>query len=224
MTKGAKPGPALPQPAELTAEAQSLAASLAQGAKDKAMGVVEQRKAAAAEHVDSVARVLDSVAAEVEQGAPVVAPYLRDAATSIHRVSSTLRERSTDDLLHDLGDFARRRPAALLGVSLAAGFALARLLKSSADRRAAGQSASRAEALGPAAGASSRTTPAPQSGSDQPSEAELADALSPVAGMASLADVSAAPTDTGGASTPPTGTSTAGGGAEAPEPSKAGGV
>lgn len=222
MTKGAKPGPATPQTADLTAEAQSLAANLAQGAKEKALSVVEQQKAAAAEQVDSVARVIDNVATEVEQGAPVVAPYLREAATSIHRVSSTLRERSTDDLLQDVANFARRRPAALLGVSLAAGFALARLLKSSADRRAAGQGAAGAQA--PAAGLSSRTRPAPQSGSDQTSEAELASALSPVAGMASLSDVTGKPADTGRASTGPVGTSGAGGGAEAPEPSKGGSV
>ena len=63
---------------------------------------------------------------------------LREAASSVHRISSSLRDRSVDALLHDFGEFARRRPATLIGASLIGGFALARFLKSSADRRALG--------------------------------------------------------------------------------------
>jgi hypothetical protein len=157
---------------------------------------------------------IEDVAGEVEQGVPVVTPYLRKAASSIHRVSSTLRERSTVDLLQDLSEFARRRPAALVGVSLAAGFALARFLKSSADRRAASRSQ----------GSSSRTHGQHQSGSDQPSEAELSDTPSSVAGMASLSDVTAATRKSGDASSTSAGTSAAGGGAEAPEPGRVGSI
>jgi hypothetical protein len=40
-----------------------------------------------------------------------------------------------DDLIDMATDFARRRPATVTGLSLFAGFAIARFLKASADRR-----------------------------------------------------------------------------------------
>ena len=123
MTKEPSPGSAAPQTAGLTEEVQSLATNLARTVKDKAAGVVEEQKATAAEQVDSVARLIEDVAGKVEQEVPVIAPYLREAASSIHRVSSGLRERSSDDLLQEVIEFARRRPAALVGASLIAGFA-----------------------------------------------------------------------------------------------------
>ena len=46
-----------------------------------------------------------------------------------------MRERSLDDLIGTVEDFARRQPVAFIGGAVAAGFGLARLMKSSADRR-----------------------------------------------------------------------------------------
>ena len=135
MTQGAQSGSAAPQTAGLTEEVQSLATNLARTVKDKAADLVEEQKAAAVEQVDSIASLIEDVAGKVEQEVPVIAPYLREAASSIHRVSSRLRERSPEDLLQEVSEFGRRRPAALVGASLIAGFALARFLKSSADRR-----------------------------------------------------------------------------------------
>ena len=180
MTQGAQSGSAAPQTAGLTEEVQSLAANLARTVKDKAADLVDEQKAAAVEQVDSIASLIEDVAGGVEQEVPVIAPYLREAASSIHRVSSRLRERSPEDLLQEVSEFGRRRPAALVGASLIAGFALARFLKSSADRRAG---AERDRAGETAAGPSSSRRLEP----DQPSEAELADTPSPVAGMTSLA-------------------------------------
>ena len=184
---------------------QSLATNLARTVKDKAVGVVEEQKATAAEQVDSVARLIEDVAGKVEQEVPVIAPYLREAASSIHRVSSGLRERSSDDLLQEVSEFGRRRPAALVGASLIAGFALARFLKSSADRRAGAER----DRAGQTAAEPSPSRPLEP---DQPSEAELADAPSPVTGMTSLAKGTAPSTAAG---------TSVGGDALAPEPHQA---
>jgi hypothetical protein len=232
MSNAAEPAGAAPQAASLTDEAQALAGTLTQSAKDKALGMVEQQKAAAAAQVDDVARLLDNVAGEVEQGVPAAAPLLREAASRIHRVSSTLRERSTDDLLQEVSEFARRRPAAVIGACLIGGFALARFLKSSADRHAtmrpisSGAQPSRpsSESHTSTAAQPSGPTPSPGAVSDRSerSEAALADAPSPAAGMASIADVAPRTTHGGQPSAEPAGTSAAGGGAEAPEPNKVG--
>jgi hypothetical protein len=134
MSNAAQPGEGA-QTAGLADQAQDLASNLTQTAKARATGLVEEQKAAAADQVEGVARLLDDVAGRVEQGAPAVAPLLREAASSVHRVSSSLRDRSVDDVLQQFGEFARRRPGALIGASLIGGFAIARFLKSSADRR-----------------------------------------------------------------------------------------
>jgi hypothetical protein len=80
--------------------------------------------------------MLDNVAEEIEQGIPAAAPYLREGASGVHRLSSLIRERGAEDFLQDLSGFARRRPATFVGACVIGGFALARFLKSSADRRA----------------------------------------------------------------------------------------
>jgi hypothetical protein len=234
MSNAAERGGAAQHTTGLTDEAQALAGNLAQSAKDKALSVVEQQKAAAAAQVDDIARLVDNVAGEVEQGVPAAAPLLREGASRIHRVSSTLRERSTADLLQDASEFARRRPAVVIGACLIGGFALARFLTSSADRRAAMRpTSSDAQPSRPSsepgtgtAAQPSDPTPSPGATPDRSerSGAALADAPSPAAGMASLADVAPWTSDGDQPSAAPAETSAAGGGAEAPEPSKVGSI
>src|SRR5690349_14843316 len=87
--------------------AQRLAANVASNAQDAALRLAEQQKAEAAERVADVARTLDSAADQVERVLPGTAPYIRDAASGIHGVSSTLRDQSIDDLIEMVTDFAR---------------------------------------------------------------------------------------------------------------------
>jgi ABC-type transporter Mla subunit MlaD len=132
-TDASRPG--APQPSGVVEEAQSAASALAAKAQDAARGVVDQHKAAVAEQVDEVAQALDSVAEGVERVLPQAAPYVREAVSSVHGASETLRESSIDDLIAVVADFGRRQPAAFLGACTFGGFLLARFLKSSADRR-----------------------------------------------------------------------------------------
>jgi hypothetical protein len=223
MSTGAQPGGAAPPTPGFTDKAKSLASDLAESARDTALDAIGGRKAAAAEQAEAVARLLDDVAGDAEKGIPLVAPYLRDAASRVHRVSSTLRERGIDELFREVGDFARRRPAFVIGACLAGGFALARFLKSSAERsEAAARSSFRAPAPG-RAGMSERTGAerraadrSVRSGQDEESAAALAGRVSPAGGMASLAQATPPPS---GAGRPvaPAGTSAADGGSEAPD-------
>lgn len=144
-----KPGGGSPQASasDLVQEAQGVAAKLADTAQEKARGVLstaeekarelaEAKKREAAEQVDSVAKVVDSVAEQVESAIPQAGTYVRGVAEEIHRVSSSLRESSVDELMDEARRFAQQRPGLVLGGAVVLGFGLARFLKASADRRA----------------------------------------------------------------------------------------
>jgi hypothetical protein len=64
---------------------------------------------------------------------PQAAGLIHDAATRLEGAAASLRDRSVDDLLRSLNDFARNQPAAFFGSAVLAGFALSRFLKSSAQ-------------------------------------------------------------------------------------------
>jgi hypothetical protein len=63
-----------------------------------------------------------------------LAELMDRAAEQVDRASDYLYENEVKDLVRDLEGFARRRPALFVGGSLAAGFLLARFLKSSGER------------------------------------------------------------------------------------------
>ena len=55
--------------------------------------------------------------------------------SGVREASETLRESSMDELIALIADYGRRQPALFLGACALSGFALARFMKSSADRR-----------------------------------------------------------------------------------------
>jgi hypothetical protein len=68
-----------------------------------------------------------------DQHQDTMAGWVEAAADRIDRLSQHLRERDIGDLTHDVERFARRQPAAFLGVTFMAGVLAARFLKSSAN-------------------------------------------------------------------------------------------
>jgi hypothetical protein len=84
--------------------------------------------------VDAVRRFGESLAGE--QNGPIAryaAQYGDKAANNLERLSNYIREQDPKQLLDDVQDFGRRRPAWLLGGALLLGFAGARLIKSSLE-------------------------------------------------------------------------------------------
>jgi hypothetical protein len=120
----------------LVDRAQTLASNAAASAQGKVRSLAEEQKNAAADQVEDVARVIDNAAEQVERVLPEAAQYVRGAADGVHRVSSAVREQSIDDVIDMAMRFARTRPGTFLAGSVAVGFAVARFLKASADRRA----------------------------------------------------------------------------------------
>ncbi len=87
---------------------------------------------------------LDTVADAIRQaGEPLrrlpyagLGDYAADAASRIEQVANDLRGRDVQELAHDLGEMARRKPALFVGAGLAAGLLAGRFLKSSPPKPA----------------------------------------------------------------------------------------
>lgn len=105
-------------------------------AKQRARSAAAEQKDAAAERMGGYAHALKTASDDLrDRGEGFAAQYVQQAAGGVERVSEAIRERDVDDLIGTVEDFARRQPVAFLGGAVAAGFGLARLMKSSADRR-----------------------------------------------------------------------------------------
>jgi len=104
-------------------------------ARDKARDLAEQQKAAGADQLGGMAQAMEAAAGELQKQMPFAAEYVDDVAARLDDLASALRERSVDDMLGNVSDFARRQPAVFFAGAIAAGFALSRFAKSSAKRK-----------------------------------------------------------------------------------------
>lgn len=91
----------------------------------------EAQKQRGVEALRGVARAIDSAAGELEGQSPTVARTVRQAAQQVNGLSDSLANRDVNDLIDQATQFARAQPMLFIGGSVAAGFALARFLKSS---------------------------------------------------------------------------------------------
>ena len=118
----------------LSDDAKRSANGVAESIKNKAREVAEEQKAKGSDQIDGVAQAIRDVADELGKQMPAAAGYVRGAADGVEDFSSSLRNRSVDDLLGSAYRFARTQPLAFFGASVLAGFAVSRFLKSTAER------------------------------------------------------------------------------------------
>jgi hypothetical protein len=127
----------------LKQQARETAAEVKEGVREVAEDVKEQVRASATKQKDVAAQQMGGLAHALQtasddlhgRGQDTAAAWVRQVAAGLERASGTVRERNVDDLIGSVEDFARRQPVAFIGGAVAAGFGLARLMKSSADRR-----------------------------------------------------------------------------------------
>jgi hypothetical protein len=112
---------------------------MASGATEKLMNTAEQQKRAGADYMSGVADSVRRAAGEFDEQLPQAARYIRRAADQMEEMSDSFRRREMRQMLSDVQSFARRQPAAFLGVSLLAGFAAMRFLKSSSPASSSGR-------------------------------------------------------------------------------------
>ncbi|HEY1541561.1 MAG TPA: hypothetical protein VGG01_04050 [Xanthobacteraceae bacterium] len=116
---------------EVRSTAREAAGHLAEETRE----FVEEQKAAGADNVSRLGRAVHGAADQLAKELPQAAGFIHSAAETLQGASSTLRERSIEDVVGRFRDFARRQPAAAFAGSVLAGFALARFLKSSNPRQ-----------------------------------------------------------------------------------------
>lgn len=123
---------------------QSAADSLRAGrehAVDEAKAMMrdaaESQKKRAADGLGEVAQALHETARHLgPSDSSVTARYADMAAEQVERMAQFLRSSDWKDMAGDAERFARRQPALFLGGAMAAGFVLARFLKSSGEATA----------------------------------------------------------------------------------------
>ena len=114
------------------------ASRLTQSARARTLSYIEERKKSMADNIVGMADAVRGAAQQLdEHGNAAMADYVQRAADGLERFSDTVRTRDISSLMDDVEDFARRRPAIVIGASVAVGFLLARFLKSSSERREA---------------------------------------------------------------------------------------
>ena len=127
----------------------------ADAAKDVASGTAEKLEEQAREKQRSGADFIERFAGNIreasrafENDAPFAARGITSAAEYVEDAAEKIRNGSFRDLVDNATDFAKRQPAAFLGISVLAGFAAVRFLKasgsdaSSSSRRDANQTSS----------------------------------------------------------------------------------
>jgi len=134
------------QARDVTEEVKHEAREAAEEAKQQARASAVRQKDAAAQRMGGFAHALKTASDDLrQQGQGFAADYVQQAAGGLERASDAMRERDLDHLIGSVEDFARRQPVAFLGGAVVAGFGLARLMKSSADRRRGAVAGSRSD-------------------------------------------------------------------------------
>jgi hypothetical protein len=121
---------------EVAGEAREKAQEAAGKAQEGLRQQLDQRSSRAGEQVSSTAQDLRSVGEELrKQGKDTPAKLADRAAEQTEKVGSYLKETRSDQMLHDVEDFGRQRPWAVLAGGLIVGVAAARFLKASSRTR-----------------------------------------------------------------------------------------
>jgi YHS domain-containing protein/ElaB/YqjD/DUF883 family membrane-anchored ribosome-binding protein len=101
-------------------------------ARSKVQSMISEQKGKAAERIGSVSSAFRSVSQQLrDQDQAAIAQYADRAASSVDRFSGYLKEHDAEEIIHQAEQYVRQRPALVIGGALAAGFLVARFLKSS---------------------------------------------------------------------------------------------
>ena len=101
--------------------------------KDKAMGMMGDAQAKAAEEARTASNTLRNTADNLNGDLPWMKTALNKTADGFDHLTTALNRGDVGQVLNGLSDFARRQPALFLGLSVAAGFALARVGKTALE-------------------------------------------------------------------------------------------
>jgi hypothetical protein len=99
---------------------------------EQARSFSDQQRSIGAEQIVGIADAVHIAAQELEARMPKTAQMVHSTADQLTSAAAALRQRSVNQLLSDIGDFARREPAIFFGGAVLAGFTISRFLRASA--------------------------------------------------------------------------------------------
>jgi hypothetical protein len=123
-------------------EAADAAKGAAAGAADRLQDQAREQQRSGADFVGRFADNIRDAARAFENDVPFAARGINSAAEYVDEAAEKIRNGSFRDLVDGATDFAKRQPAAFLGLSVLAGFAAVRFLKASRSQSSSGQDAS----------------------------------------------------------------------------------
>jgi uncharacterized protein YjbJ (UPF0337 family) len=129
-------GQAKEQVGQVAGQAKEQVGQVAGQARSRVRTQIDQRTTQVGEQVTSQASDVRSVAQQLrEQGKDKPAQYVEQAADRIEGLGSYLKNADADEVLHQIEDFGRQRPWAVIASGLGLGFLASRFLKASSSQR-----------------------------------------------------------------------------------------
>lgn len=116
---------------EKFAEAADAAKDVASGAVDQFQDRARDKQQSGADFIERFAGNIREAARAFENDAPFAAKGINSAAEYVEGAGEKIRNGSFRDLVDNATGFAKRQPAAFLGLSVLAGFAAVRFLRAS---------------------------------------------------------------------------------------------
>lgn len=120
-------------------EAADAAKDIASGTAHKLQQQAREQQRTGADFVERLAGNIREAGHAFENDAPFVARGVNSAAEYVEDTAEKIRNGSFSDLVDGATDFAKRQPAAFLGIAVLAGFAAVRFLRASGDRSSPSQ-------------------------------------------------------------------------------------
>jgi len=112
-------------------EASGAAAEVAEGASDHFRDKAQEQQRSGADIIDRLAGNIRQAAHAFENDAPFAARGINSSADYVEDAAEKIRNGTFRDLVDGASDFAKRQPAAFLGLSVLAGFAAVRFFRAS---------------------------------------------------------------------------------------------
>ena len=121
---------------ELRSDAQQLTSKAA----DRIHSEVNARKSNASDQAKSVSNAIQTAAGQLDGSAPTwLKSAFQQGAEQILRFAETIEQKDSRQIVNEVQNFARERPALFLGACAAAGFAAARIFKAGGEEQASQQ-------------------------------------------------------------------------------------
>jgi ElaB/YqjD/DUF883 family membrane-anchored ribosome-binding protein len=119
---------------EITRQSKDVTQYIARQIKLQARTVISDQKTRLSRRLETIVYSLRNSGSKLrEQDQSSTAEIAEKGAEEVERLSESLRRKDVDELIKDVEEFARQRPAVFAGMALAAGFLLGQVISSSRE-------------------------------------------------------------------------------------------